>query len=96
MMRTLSDRQVAIGTCARMRRIAYEYLDGELPADADTLVREHLAVCPECLDAFTHQRAFLDAVARAGCAAPRSDSLHRRVARLLDRATQQPGQRHGG
>ncbi|HEX3157819.1 MAG TPA: zf-HC2 domain-containing protein [Gemmatimonadaceae bacterium] len=96
MMRTLSDRQVATGTCSRMRHVVYEYLDGELPADADTLVREHLAVCPECLGAFTHQRAFLDAVARAGCAAPRSDSLHGRVARLLDRATQQPGQRHGG
>ena len=46
-------------TCEEVMARLFEHLDGELPPSLDTWVREHLAVCGECLARTQHQRAFL-------------------------------------
>lgn len=37
----------------------YEFIDSELSPDADTAVREHMAVCERCRIEVEHQRAFV-------------------------------------
>lgn len=35
-------------SCARARELASELIDGELPDELATAVREHVATCPSC------------------------------------------------
>lgn len=60
-----------------------EHLDGELPPNLDTWVREHLAVCAQCLARTQHQRAFLRAVRSRHASTPATDALRARIERTL-------------
>ena len=42
----------------------YEFIDRQLPADLDTEVREHLAICDDCRREADHQRSFLARLGR--------------------------------
>ncbi len=53
-------------SCAAIRKLAYEFLDEELPGPESTRVAEHLSVCSPCAGHYAFERAFLAAIQR-GC-----------------------------
>jgi len=59
----------------------YEFLDGELTADANASIERHLAACASCRDHAARERAFLAAV-RAKC--PTGDCPDDVRARIAD------------
>ena len=52
--------------CRMVHDRLYEFLDGELAADAKALIERHLVACAPCRDHAARERAFLAAV-RAKC-----------------------------
>jgi len=60
-----------------------EHLDGELPPELDTWIREHLAVCSGCLARTGHQRAFLRALRSRRGISPATEALRARIERSL-------------
>ena len=60
-----------------------EHLDGELPPELDTRIREHLAVCHDCLARTVHEKAFLRAVRSKREMIPATDTLRARIERSL-------------
>ena len=70
-------------TCESVMARLLEHLDGELPPSLDTWVREHLAVCEECLARTEHQRAFLRAVRARRTPTPATEALRARIERTL-------------
>ena len=65
-------------SCATVRKLAYEFLDEELPGPESARVIEHLSVCTPCAGHYAFERAYLAAVQR-GC------SIEEAPAELRDR-----------
>lgn len=64
--------------CRTVMKRLWEYLDGELPPEAASALREHLAQCARCYPQYRHQLAFLALVSRAASAAgPREGFVQR-------------------
>ena len=70
-------------TCDDVLARLPEHLDGELPPELDTSIREHLAVCSGCLARATHQRAFLRAVKACKPPKPATEAIRARIERSL-------------
>lgn len=51
-------------SCAAVRKLAYEFLDDELPRPESARVIEHLSLCSACAGHYAFERAFLAAVQR--------------------------------
>lgn len=83
---SLSPLELPAWRCDQVRSRLAEFLDGELPADLDTVVREHLAICPPCVREVTRERRFRAALARAAHPEPAPESLRERLRRTLDAA----------
>ena len=45
--------------CAEVRKLVYEFLDQELPADELDRISKHLARCSPCAGVYTFERAYL-------------------------------------
>ncbi|MDX1577429.1 MAG: zf-HC2 domain-containing protein [Gemmatimonadota bacterium] len=69
--------------CREAVERVYEYLDGELDASAMEAIRQHIRVCQRCYPYFNFERIFLDHLRSKGRKDERSESLERRVRRLL-------------
>lgn len=64
--------------CRTVMKRLWEYLDGELPSEDASALREHLAHCARCYPQYRYQLAFLALVSRAASAAePREEFVHR-------------------
>ena len=74
--------------CSSIRERLDEFIDAELPADLDTEVREHLAVCERCRLEIDHQRAFLGRIRRIELAAAPDEVRERVRAALSGQARQ--------
>lgn len=61
----------------------YEYLDGELDADWNGRIREHLEACKRCYPYFDFERIFLDHVRSKGLKAEHSERLERKIRVML-------------
>ena len=70
--------------CDAVVERSYEFLDGELPADACTLIRDHLAGCTSCRNAVQADRAFLSCLERRIRIEPAPAELRERIAESLD------------
>jgi mycothiol system anti-sigma-R factor len=79
MIKPMGSVAVAAWPCEAVVEHAYEYLDGELPADADALIREHLALCPPCAAAMAREHAFLTFLERRLRIEPAPRALRARV-----------------
>jgi anti-sigma factor (TIGR02949 family) len=51
--------------CHDVMKRLWEYLDGELPPDEHTALREHIAMCARCNPQYRFQLTFLGVVAQA-------------------------------
>ena len=69
-------------TCQEILDFLMLYLDGELPADEAARFKEHLAVCPACVDYLETYQATI----RLGRAACKGDSPCKDVPEDLVRA----------
>lgn len=70
-------------TCASVLEKIYEYLDGELTADVEQRIREHLAVCQSCFPHFRHEEVFLRFIERRAQIVAAPPSLRRRIMQML-------------
>jgi anti-sigma factor (TIGR02949 family) len=80
---TVSDSNQPGWTCEDVMARLLEHLDGELPPELDTWIREHLAVCNGCLARTGHQRAFLRALRVRRGGSPATEALRARIERSL-------------
>jgi len=80
MTKSLGTVAVAAWPCDAIIERSYEYLDGELSADADSLIREHLAVCPACRGAVQRDQAFLAFLEQRARIEPARPELRERIA----------------
>ena len=76
-------RDVASWSCADVIERMFEYLDGELTADVDGRIREHLAACQRCYPEFEHERVFLRFLERRAQIERAPPALRRRILRAL-------------
>lgn len=67
-------------SCAQFVEQATAWMDGALDADNRTLVEEHLAICPHCIDYVAQIRRSLEVLREA----PRAAPPHAARAALLD------------
>jgi mycothiol system anti-sigma-R factor len=77
---------VAAWPCDAIVERSYEYLDGELSADAEGMIREHLAACDRCRRVVKRDQAFLSCLERAALIEPAPPELRERVCEALDDA----------
>ena len=70
--------------CDAVVERSYEFLDGELPADAATLIQDHLAGCTSCRRAVQLDKAFLSFLERRVRIEPAPPDLRERIADALD------------
>lgn len=70
-------------TCEEALARVYEYLDGELGADAHEEVRQHLERCRNCYPYFDFERLFLDYIHEIGAVEESRPGLEARVRELL-------------
>ncbi|HJR63442.1 MAG TPA: mycothiol system anti-sigma-R factor [Gemmatimonadaceae bacterium] len=70
-------------TCAEVVQRMYEFLDGELTAEVDERIREHLAVCRRCYPEFEHERVFLRFLERRAQIEKAPPALRRRIFQAL-------------
>jgi mycothiol system anti-sigma-R factor len=71
-------------TCEQAFSRLYEYLDRVLTADEDAMVRQHLAVCEDCVRHFHFEEKLLDTI-REKCRTGRApETLRRKIESLLD------------
>ena len=49
-------------SCAAISALAFEYLDGEMPAEGQSRLDAHLGRCPTCRDYVDRERTFLRAL----------------------------------
>jgi mycothiol system anti-sigma-R factor len=84
MIKTL-DFDVAAWPCDAVIEHIFEFLDGELPGEADAAVREHITHCIGCLGLVRRDQLFLDFLARRARHVPAPPALRARVAELLAR-----------
>lgn len=69
--------------CQHVMKRLWEYLDGELPSEDVTALREHLAVCARCYPQYRFQLTFLATVARAGAATTPRPAFVQRLRAVL-------------
>jgi anti-sigma factor (TIGR02949 family) len=69
--------------CDEVIERVYEFLDGELTADVDEKIREHLAVCHRCFPEFEYERVFLRFLERRAQIEKAPPSLRRRIFHAL-------------
>jgi mycothiol system anti-sigma-R factor len=72
-------------TCASVLEKIYEFLDGELTAEVEEHIREHLAICRTCYPHFRHEEVFLRFVERRAQIAQAPPALRRRIMQMLIR-----------
>lgn len=79
--------------CGTAMRQLWEYLDGELDAERERAIRQHLEVCTDCYPHYDFEKLFLEgiAAARRGEGAPAA--LRARVERALREEGFAPGRR---
>jgi anti-sigma factor (TIGR02949 family) len=70
-------------TCATVLEKIYEFLDGELTADIEERIREHLAICRHCYPHFRHEEVFLRFIERRAQIAKAPPALRRRIMQML-------------
>jgi mycothiol system anti-sigma-R factor len=71
-------------TCEQAFARLYEYLDRVLNPAEDALVRQHLAVCEECVRHFHFEEKLLETI-REKCRTGRApEALRRQIQSLLD------------
>ena len=74
------------GNCNDALRELYEFLDGELTDERKTLIKDHLAGCNPCLEAFDFEAELKIVIARK-CRDSVPPSLLDRVSRALAEAS---------
>ena len=74
---------VAAWPCDAIVERSYEFLDGELSADAEAVIREHLTACERCRRTVQHDRALLACLERCAHLEPAPPELRERVADAL-------------
>jgi mycothiol system anti-sigma-R factor len=84
----LGSLAVATWPCDAIAERSYEYLDGELSADAEAVIREHLAACERCGRAVRRDQAFLSCLERRALIEPAPPELRERVCDELDDAAE--------
>ena len=82
-------------SCADVLTRLFEHVDGELPTEIETRVREHLAVCPECLANVRHDQAYLRALRRRDLLPKAPPELRARVESALAARRAERGKRDG-
>jgi mycothiol system anti-sigma-R factor len=71
-------------TCEQAFARLYEYLDRVLGPEEEVLVRQHLAICEECVRHFGFEEKLLETI-REKCRAGRApETLRRKIESLLD------------
>jgi mycothiol system anti-sigma-R factor len=72
-------------TCEQAFARLYEYLDRVLTPEDDARVRQHLAVCEDCVRHFQFEEKLLETI-REKCRTGRApEALRRKIESLLDR-----------
>jgi mycothiol system anti-sigma-R factor len=84
MTKMVGSAAVAAWPCDAILERSYEYLDGELSADAGVLIREHLGQCPACRAVVQHDRAFLACLERRALIEPAPPELRERIADAIE------------
>jgi anti-sigma factor (TIGR02949 family) len=82
-MANLPPRDPESWTCAEVIERVYEFLDGELTADVDARIREHLRACQHCFPEFEYERVFLRFLERHAQIEKAPPALRRRIFRAL-------------
>ena len=75
------------GNCNDALRELYEFLDGELTDERKALIKDHLAGCNPCLEAFDFEAELKIVVARC-CRDQVPDGLRQRIAAVIYEASQ--------
>jgi mycothiol system anti-sigma-R factor len=71
-------------TCEQAFQRLYEYLDRVLSPEEEALVRQHLAVCEDCVRHFHFEEQLLTTI-RERCRTGRAPQpLRQKIARLID------------
>ncbi len=70
-------------TCAAVLEQIYEFLDGELTADVEERIRQHLAICRTCFPHFRHEEVFLRFLERRTQIVNAPPALRRRIMQML-------------
>jgi mycothiol system anti-sigma-R factor len=75
---------VAAWPCDAILERSYEFLDGELSADAEALIRDHLGQCPACRSIVQRDRAFLACLERRALIEPAPPELRERITDAIE------------
>jgi mycothiol system anti-sigma-R factor len=70
-------------SCADVLNRIYEFLDGELTAEVEDRIREHLAICRSCYPHFRHEEVFLRFIERRVQIEKAPPALRRRIMAML-------------
>jgi mycothiol system anti-sigma-R factor len=71
-------------TCEQAFSRLYEYLDRVLSPEEEALVRQHLAICEDCVRHFGFEEKLLETI-REKCRTGRApETLRRKIETLLD------------
>ena len=90
MPKSLGSVAVVAWPCDAIVERSYEFLDGELPPDTSTLIRDHLANCSSCRRAVQMDQAFLSFLERRIRIEPAPPELRERIAESLDDESHSP------
>jgi anti-sigma factor (TIGR02949 family) len=71
-------------TCREAAEQLFDWLDGELSADREKLVGDHLQTCAACYPRLVFERSFLEAVSRASRVSEVPTGLRARVVGALE------------
>ena len=77
------DPRAPMVPCEEVVQRVYEYLDGELDAEWNDRIRDHIRMCRKCYPYFNFERIFLDHVRSRQIAPERSERLERRIRSAL-------------
>jgi mycothiol system anti-sigma-R factor len=75
--------------CVEAVEMLYLYIDGELPAERQTVIALHLADCPPCYEAFDFEVELRTVISRK-CRERAPDYLYQRVVESLRRLENTP------
>lgn len=70
-------------SCTEVLARIYEYLDGELTAEVELQIRDHLAYCRQCFPHFRHEQVFLRFLERRSTIIKAPPALRRRIMQML-------------
>ena len=70
-------------SCTEVLERIYEYLDGELTAEIELQIRDHLACCRRCFPHFRHEQVFLRFLERRATIIKAPPALRRRIMQML-------------